>query len=68
MLPLRSAWPRWPCRIQAVSEGLSIHPIAGFNADEAKAVLKIEEDDSLLVLLVLSCPGSEEGLSDAHRE
>jgi len=55
-------------QIQAVSEGLSIHPIAGFNADEAKAVLKIEEDDSLLVLLVLGYPGSEEGLSDAHRE
>ena len=55
-------------QIQAVSEGLSIHPIAGFNADEAKAVLKIEEDDSLLVLLVLGYPGSEEGLSDAHRQ
>ncbi len=55
-------------QIQAVSEGLYIHPIAGFNADEAKAVLGIEEDDSLLVLLILGYPGSEEGLSDAHRE
>ncbi len=55
-------------QIQAVSEGLYIHPIAGFNADQAKAVLEIEKDDSLLVLLILGYPGSEEGLSDAHRE
>jgi len=55
-------------QIQAVSEGLYIHPIAGFNADAAKTVLDIDADDSLLVLLVLGYPGSEEGLSDKHLE
>jgi len=55
-------------QMQAVSEGLIIHPIAGFNADAAKAVLGIDEEDSLLVLLILGYPGSEEGLSDKHRE
>jgi len=55
-------------QIQAVSEGLIIHPIAGFNEGAAKEVLGISEEDSLMVLLILGYPGSEEGLSDKHRQ
>ncbi len=55
-------------QVQAVSEGLIIHPIAGFNADEAKRVLGIDEANSLMVLLIVGYPGSDENLSDKHRE
>lgn len=55
-------------QIQAVSEGLYIHPIAGFNADDAKKILAIDEADSLMVLLILGYPGSDEGLSERHLE
>jgi len=53
-------------QIQAVSEGLYVHPIAGFKAQDAKAVLEIPQEDSLLVLLILGYPGSDEHLTDVH--
>lgn len=55
-------------QIQAVSEGLHIHPIAGFNADEAKKVLGIAAEDSLMIMLVLGYPGSDADLSGKHKE
>lgn len=53
-------------QIQAISEGLYVHPIAGFNADEAKKVMHIASEDSLMVLLVLGYPGDDSGLSEKH--
>jgi len=55
-------------QIQAVSEGLYVHPIAGFNADEAKKVLGIAEGDTLMIMLVLGYPGSDSELSAKHKE
>lgn len=55
-------------QIQAVSEGLHVHPIAGFNADEAKNVLGIAAEDTLMIMLVLGYPGSDAELNDKHKE
>ena len=55
-------------QIQAVSEGLIVHPIAGFNASEAKRVLGIDKEDILEILMVVGKPGDVSELSDKHRE
>ena|SRR5690554_5884512 len=51
---------------QAVSEGLHIHPIAGFNADSVKKALKIPESEMLLTLLIIGYPGDDTHLSEYH--
>lgn len=53
-------------QIQAVAEGLIVHPIAGYNSKEAKEVLGIREEDTLQILIVLGYPGSEEELNERH--
>ncbi|MGE4584264.1 MAG: nitroreductase family protein [Sphaerochaeta sp.] len=53
-------------QIQAVAEGLHVHPIAGFNADEAKKVLAIPAEETLMILLVLGYPGDTTGLNEKH--
>jgi len=53
---------------QAVSEGLYVHPIAGFNVDAAKEILHIAKEDTLMVLLVVGYPGDSTHLSDKHKE
>lgn len=55
-------------QIQAVSEGLHVHPIAGFNADDAKKVLGISKDDTLMIMLVLGYPGSDSELNEKHKQ
>lgn len=51
---------------QAVSEGLYIHPIAGFNADAVKEALKIPAEEMLLTLLIIGYPGDDSHLSEYH--
>ena len=55
-------------QIQAIAEGLFVHPIAGYNAKEAKACLGIREEDTLQTLIILGYPGDVEGLSEKHLE
>ncbi|NLZ77063.1 MAG: nitroreductase [Spirochaetales bacterium] len=51
---------------QAVSEGLYIHPIAGFNADAVKEALKIPASETLLTLLIIGYPGDDSTLREHH--
>jgi len=55
-------------QLQAVQEGLYVHPIAGFNADLAKKVLGIADEDSIMVLMVIGYPGDSSHLSKKHLE
>lgn len=55
-------------QIQAVSEGLYAHPVAGFDQAKAKAVLGIPDELILVTLVILGWPGSPEGLSEKHLE
>lgn len=55
-------------QIQAIAEGLYVHPIAGYNAKEAKVALGIREEDTLQTLVILGYPGEMEGLSEKHIE
>lgn len=55
-------------QLQAVQEGLYVHPIAGFNADLAKEVLGIADEDSIMVLMVVGYPGDSSHLSEKHLE
>lgn len=55
-------------QLQAVEEGLYVHPMAGFNADAAKLVLGIPENAVLEVLVAVAHPGDTAGLSEKHLE
>lgn len=55
-------------QLQAVEEGLYVHPIAGFNAAAAKQVLGIPEQAVLETLIILGYPGDSSGLSEKHLE
>jgi len=55
-------------QLQAVEEGLYVHPIVGFNADAARQILGIPETAVLEVLIVLGRPGDPSPLSEKHRE
>lgn len=54
--------------IQATSEGLYAHPIAGFKPFAAKEVLGIPAEHTLLTLIICGYPGSDAGLNDRHKE
>lgn len=53
-------------QLQAVQEGLHVHPIVGFNAGLAKQVLGIPESVTLEILMILAYPGSADGLNEKH--
>lgn len=55
-------------QLQAVHEGLYVHPIAGFNADAAKKVLGVPEEFVLETLVILGHPGEMDDLNEKHRE
>lgn len=55
-------------QIQAIAEGLYVHPIAGFNADAAKKILNISDEDTLMILLVVGYPGDDSELNAKHLE
>jgi Nitroreductase len=53
-------------QLQAVEEGLVVHPIAGFDQAAAKLALGIPEGAILVTLVVLGYPGDKSGLSEKH--
>jgi nitroreductase len=53
-------------QLQAVEEGFYVHPIAGYNSDQAKEVLGLKGDEILLTLIVLGYPGESSHLSEKH--
>ena len=55
-------------QLQAVEEGLIVHPIAGFNAATAKEALGVPETAVVETLVILGYPGDSSGLSERHRE
>lgn len=55
-------------QLQAVEEGLYVHPIAGFNAAAAKQALGIPDGLVLETLIILGYPGDSAGLSEKHLE
>lgn len=55
-------------QLQAVKEGLIVHPIAGFNDREVKKGLGIPDSMVLITLMVIGYPGDAEKLSEKHRE
>lgn len=53
--------------IQATAEGLTAHPIAGFKPVEAKKVLDIPDDYTLLTLIICGWPSSDlSSLNEKH--
>ncbi|MBN2860985.1 MAG: nitroreductase family protein [Sphaerochaetaceae bacterium] len=55
-------------QMQAVSEGLYVHPMAGFNVTGAKKVLGIADEDILEVLMAVGKPGDSTHLNEKHLE
>jgi len=54
--------------LQATEMGLIAHPIAGFKQAPIKAILRIPENHTLIVLIVLGYPSSDHaGLSEKHQ-
>lgn len=54
-------------QLQAVEEGLYVHPIVGFNANKAKTVLGVPEDVVLEILMIVGYPGEMSVLSEKHQ-
>ena len=54
--------------LQATREGLIAHPIAGFDAAAIKKSLAIPADYTLLTLVNIGYPGSEDHLSEKHKQ
>jgi nitroreductase len=54
-------------QLQAVEEGLYVHPIAGFDPVRAKIALEIPEEAVLVALVILGYPGDPSGLNEKHR-
>jgi nitroreductase len=53
-------------QLQAVEEGLIVHPIAGFDPAVAKQALGIPETAILVTLVILGFPGDSSHLSEKH--
>ncbi|MDC7244509.1 MAG: nitroreductase family protein [Sphaerochaetaceae bacterium] len=53
-------------QLQAVSEGLYVHPIVGFDAQKAKEVLSIPDEAVLEILMIVGYPGDKDILSEKH--
>jgi len=54
--------------LQTTRMGLVSHPIAGFNQETTRQVLKIPEEFELLTLIIFGKPGNPEKLSEKHRK
>ncbi|OKH46232.1 nitroreductase [Calothrix sp. HK-06] len=54
--------------IQATALGLSVHQIAGFNADGARELYQIPEDYEAVTVLTVGYPGDPQSLPDGLRE
>jgi peroxiredoxin/nitroreductase len=54
--------------LQATRMGLVSHPMAGFQQSEVKKTLRIPEEYTVIVLIVLARPGSDDELDEKLRE
>ncbi|MBS3787192.1 nitroreductase family protein [Candidatus Bipolaricaulota bacterium] len=54
--------------LQATNMGLVSHPIAGFDPEATREVLKIPAEFELITLVIIGKPGNPEELSDKHRK
>lgn len=55
-------------QLQAVAEGLYIHPMAGFDPAVLKKEFGIADQWIVVTMIAAAHPGSSEGLSDSHKE
>ena len=55
-------------QLQAVHEGLSAHPIAGFRPDAVRKAFLVPEDYVVLTLIILGYPGDPAELNEHHRK
>src|SRR6056297_4335973 len=53
---------------QAVHEGLVAHPMAGFKPSVLKEKFNIPDEMVLITVIAIAHPGSDENLSDKHKE
>jgi nitroreductase len=53
--------------LQGAREGLSVHPIAGYEPEPVKLAVGLPEDLILVTLLIVGYPGDAAHLSDKHR-
>ncbi|MFA5570833.1 MAG: nitroreductase family protein [Sphaerochaetaceae bacterium] len=53
-------------QLQAVEEGLLVHPMSGFNEAKAKEVLGINDDESVFVLVAVGVKGDTSYLGEKH--
>lgn len=54
--------------LQATSLGLTVHFMAGFDADRARELFSIPEGFTPMAMIAVGYPGSVEDLPEAHRE
>jgi nitroreductase len=55
-------------QLQAVQEGLYVHPILGFDADKGKDILNLPKDSVLEILMIVGYPGDITSLNEKHQE
>ncbi len=55
-------------QLQAVHEGLYVHPILGFDANKGKEVLQLPEGAVLEILMIVGYPGEISTLNEKHQE
>lgn len=55
-------------QLQAVREGLYVHPMAGFDPLKVKEAFQIPEEFIVITLVALGYPGESSHLNDKHRE
>jgi nitroreductase len=55
-------------QLQAIEEGLIVHPIAGFDPAVAKQALNIPANAVLMTLVILGHPGDASHLNERHLE
>lgn len=55
-------------QLQAVAEGLHVHPMAGFDPLMLKEEFGIGEEWTLITVIAVAKPGPDETLSDKHKE
>lgn len=54
--------------LQAEKEGITAHPIAGFDPEKAKAAAGIPEQEILITCVILGLPGDDKALTEKHKE
>ena len=55
-------------QLQAIEEGLYVHPIVGFDMNKAKQVLQIDDSYVLEIMMVVGHPGDIGKLNEKHTE